>query len=365
MLASLAPADERQVYARNALPGGRFGGVIAQSLRHPVEKFAFVTAMNLPAAVQRRLAGRPVVRDGQTLAVDTQLMLRLTQIAGEPDPSTLSIEQGRAAMLRQAVLAGGTQKIGSVRTLQVAGLPARLYIPTGAPAVGPLLVFLHGGGFVFGDLASHDSSCRYLAEQAGVRVLAIDYRLAPEAPFPAAYDDAIAAFDWAHEHAAELGADPERIGVGGDSAGGNLAAGVALSARERCAFQLLIYPVTDMDADTESRRMFGEGFYLTTSFIDLAGRSYIPAGVDHHDPRLSPLFADIPGGVAPAYVVTAGFDPLRDEGEAYARRLEEAGVKVEQRRFADQIHGFINVIGAGRTPRAAVTEIAAALKAGL
>ena len=184
-----------------------------ESLRHPVEKFAFVTSMNLPPALQRRLAGRPVVLDGQTLAVDTQLMLRLTALAGEPDPSTLSVEEGRAALLRQAVLAGGTQKIGSVRTLQVGDLPARLYIPTGAPATGPLLVFLHGGGFVFGDLGSHDSSCRYLAEQAGVRLLAIYYRLAPENPFPAAYDDALAAFDWAHEHAAELGADPARIGT--------------------------------------------------------------------------------------------------------------------------------------------------------
>lgn len=336
-----------------------------ESLRHPVEKFAFVTAMNLPARLQRRLAGPPVVVDGQTLAVDTQLMLRLTQLAGEPDPSTMPVPQGRAALLRQTVLAGGAQKIGSVRTLTVAGLPARLYLPTGAPATGPLLVFLHGGGFIFGDLASHDSSCRYLAEQAGVRVLAIDYRLAPEDPFPAAYDDAIAAFDWAHEHAAEIGADPSRIGVGGDSAGGNLAAGVALAARERCAFQLLLYPVVDMTADTESRRLFGEGFYLTTGFIDLAGRCYVPEGVDHRDPRLSPLFAEVPEGVAPAYVATAGFDPLRDEGEAYARKLEEAGVKVELRRFPDQIHGFVNVIGAGRSAKAAVTEIAEALKAGL
>ena len=336
-----------------------------ESLRHPVEKFAFVTALNLPPRLQRRLAGRPIEVDGQTLAVDTQLMLRLTELAGEPDPSTLPVEEGRAALLRQALIGGGAQKIGSVRTITVAGLAARLYLPTGAPATGPLLVFFHGGGFVYGDLNSHDSSCRYLAERAGVRVLAVDYRLAPEHPFPAAYDDALAAFAWAHDHAAELGADPERIGAGGDSAGGNLAAGVALAERERCAFQLLIYPVTDMAANTESRRLFGAGFYLTTSFSDMAARCYIPSGADPHDPRLSPLFAEIPAGVAPAYVVTAGFDPLRDEGEAYARKLEEAGVKVEHRRFADQIHGFLNVLAAGRSAKGAVTEIAAALKAGL
>ena len=336
-----------------------------ESLRHPVEKFAFTTSMNLSPRFQRRLAGRPVVRDGQTLAVDTQLMLRLTQLAGEPDPSTLSIEEGRAALLRQTVLAGGAQKIGSVRTLKVGDLPARLYIPTGAPAFGPLLVFLHGGGFIYGDLASHDSACRLLSEQSGVRVLAIDYRLAPEHPFPAAYDDALEAFDWAHEHATEIGADTARIGVGGDSAGGNLAAGVALVARERCAFQLLLYPVTDMEAQTESRRLFGEGFYLTTSFIDRASVSYVSEGTDPRDPRLSPFHASVPEGVAPAYVATAGFDPLRDEGEAYARKLEDAGVKVELRRFSDQIHGFVNVIGAGHSAKAATLEVAAALKAGL
>jgi len=220
---------------------------LAGAARHAVEKAAFVGAMNLPPHVQRRLAGKPVVLDGQTLAVDTQLMLRLTQLSGEPDPSTLSIPDGRRALARQSALAGGTQRIGAIRSLTVAGLPARLYLPTEAPAVGPLLVFLHGGGFIFGDLDSHDASCRYLAETSGVRVLAIDYRLAPEDPFPAAYDDSVAAFDWAVDHAAELGADPARIGVGGDSAGGNLAAEVALHARERCAFQLLVYPVTQTD----------------------------------------------------------------------------------------------------------------------
>jgi len=336
--------------------------VSRESLRHPVEKFAFTTSMNLSPRFQRRLAGRPIVRDGQTLAVDTQLMLRLTQLAGEPDPSTLSIEEGRAALLRQTVLAGGAQKIGSVRTLKVGDLPARLYIPTGAPAFGPLLVFLHGGGFIYGDLASHDSTCRLLSEQAGVRVLAIDYRLAPEHPFPAAYDDALAAFDWAHEHATEIGADTARIGVGGDSAGGNLAAGVALVARERCAFQLLIYPVTQTDEKTRSRELFAEGFYLTDGFIAVATENYLPAGTDPRDPRHAPLHADIPSGVAPAYVATAGFDPLRDEGEAYAQKLEDAGVKVTLTRFPDQIHGFFNVVGAGHSARAAVTQIAEVLR---
>lgn len=324
----------------------------------------FSTLMSLPAPVQRRLAGAPVVVDGAPLAVDTQLMLLLTKLTGEPDPSTLSIDKGRRALRQQTDLVGGRQPIGSVRDLWAAGLKARLYTPTGAPASGPLLVWLHGGGFVFGDLESADAPCRFLAEQAGVRVLSIDYKLAPEAPFPAAYDDAVAAFTWAVEHADQIGADPARIGVGGDSAGGNLAAGVALAALETCAFQLLVYPATQNGEPTESRSRFAEGFYLTSSFIDLATRSYLPEGTDMRDPRHAPLHAEVPEGVAPAYVATAGFDPLRDEGEAYAQKLSDAGVKVAVRRFEDQIHGFVNVLVA-RSSRAATAEIARAVRDGL
>jgi acetyl esterase len=313
--------------------------------------------------VQRRLAGPPVVIDGGELAVDTQLMLRLTALAGEPDPATLTLAQGRVALTRQATLAGGRQPIGSVQTVETPGGRARLYTPTSAGAHGPLLVFLHGGGFIFGDLDSHDAACRFLAERSGVRVLSVDYRLAPEAPFPAAYDDAVAAFDWAVDHADALSADPVRIGVGGDSAGGNLAAAVALHARERCAFQLLIYPVTTAVAETASRDTFATGFYLTSTFIDAAARSY--AVPDPKDPRMAVLHADVPDGIAPAYVATAGFDPLRDEGELYAQRLRDAGVKVELKRYAGQIHGFLNVLGAGHSAKAAVTEIAGVLRASL
>ena len=329
----------------------------------PVKRPAFTTALNLPAPVQRRLVGKPVTYDGQTLAVDTQIMLALMKVSGEPDPSTLPIPKGRVALLRQSQLGGGRQEIGSVRELWAAGLKARLYVPEGASGNAPLLVFLHGGGFIFGDLDSHDAPCRLLASESGVKVLSIDYRLAPESPFPAAYDDSVAAFRWAVEHAAELGADPARIGVGGDSAGGNLAAGVALAVGEDCAFQLLIYPVTQSEANTRSREDLSEGFYLTSDFIAAATNNYLPEGIDRRDPRHAPLYAEIPAtGIAPAYVATAGFDPLRDEGEAYAAKLDEAGVKVVHRRFADQIHGFLNVIGAGRTSRAAVLEIAQVLR---
>lgn len=331
----------------------------------PVKRLAFVSIMNLPIPVQRRLAGKPVRIDGQTLAPDIQLMLRLEELLHEPDPSSLPIPEGRVALTRSAVLAGGNQPIGAIEHITVAGMRARLYLPKAAPATGPLLVFLHGGGFIFGDLDSHDATCRFLAERSGVRILAIDYRLAPEAPFPAAYDDAVAAFEWAVEHAAELGADPARIGVGGDSAGGNLAGEVALAVREKCAFQLLVYPVTQSSEETVSRKLFAEGFYLTTSFIESATSNYFPEGTDLEDPRHALLHAEIPSGVAPAYVATAGFDPLRDEGEAYARKLEEAGVKVTLKRYPDLIHSFFNIVGAGHSARAAVAELAEVLRTSL
>jgi acetyl esterase len=335
-----------------------------------LERLSLRAAMALPEPVQRSLGGRRVVRDGQTLAADLRLMLLMQQLAREPGPETLPVDEGRRAVLHQSAMVGGSQTIGAVRDLPVGDRPGRLYVPSGdaASSPGPLLVFFHGGGWVYGDLDSHDPSCRFLAERSGVRVLAVDYRLAPDHPFPAAYEDCLAAYRWVVDHAEELGGDPERLAVGGDSAGGCLAASTALAAAEDglpLAFQLLVYPGTDMRGGTESRAMFGEGFYLTTGFIDLARGLYTPDPDTHDDPRVSPLLAKVPDGLAPAYVATAGFDPLRDEGEAYARKLAEAGVEVELRRFPDQIHGFFNLVGVGRSSRAAMAEIAAKLRAAL
>jgi acetyl esterase len=324
--------------------------------------------LGLPERVQRALAGRRLVREGQTLATDVHLMLRLMEVTREPSLGALPIPEGRRLLLRQAALAGGLQPIGAVRDLEVAGRPGRLYVPEDSPAVGPLLVFLHGGGWVLGDLESHDPVCRFLAERAQVRVLAVDYRLAPEHPFPAAYDDCLAAFRWAVDHGTELGADLGRLAVGGDSAGGTLAASVAIAAaceRLPLAFQLLVYPGTDMRGGTESRAMYNEGLVLDQQLMDLAKHSYLPDPEHVVDPRASPLLADVPDGLAPAYVATAGFDPLRDEGEAYARRLAGAGVGVELRRFPDQLHGFLQMVGVGRTSRAAVSEVADRLRAAL
>jgi acetyl esterase len=324
--------------------------------------------------VQRRLAGRPVILDGQTLDPETQWMLRLEKLARTPATETLPTREARKALLRQALLVGGSQPIGEVRELEVPGadgkLPARLYVPktsTETTQGDPLLFFVHGGGMMYGDLDSHDALCRFLAERAGVRVLSVDYRLAPEHPYPAAVDDCWASFQWVAENADQLGVDPDRIAVGGDSAGGYLSAVTAVLAAEAgipVKFQLLLYPVTNMAERSESRRLFGEGFFLTTEFMDLAETSYLTDTHDRRDPRISVYFTEkFPEDLAPAFVATAGFDPLRDEGEAYARLLADAGVKVEMKRYPGFIHGFATIVGVGRSNRAAAAEIAAKLKA--
>jgi acetyl esterase len=349
--------------------------VDVQRVTERVKAQLFARAMSLPPGVTRRLAGRPTRIDGLELSPQTQLMLRLQRLARERGPETYpAVERGRAALLRQAAMVGGTQPVGAVRERTVRGaegpLRARLYVPqalldrpSGRPARDPMLVFFHGGGMVYGDLDSHDAVCRFLCEQAGVRVLAVDYRLAPEHPFPAGVDDAWAAYEWVHSNARDYAADPDRLAVGGDSAGAYLAAATAIRAAERgvpLAYQLLVYPVTDFGGGTESRRLFGEDLYLTTEFMDAATEHYL-RGHDLRDPRASVLYADLPAGLAPAYVATAGFDPLRDEGEAFARRLEEAGVPVVAKRFAGEIHGFANILSVDGTPRQAMAELAAAL----
>ena len=341
-----------------------------------VEAATFRRLIGLPRPLMRRLAGRPVVVDGQTLDLETQWMLRLKELAREAGVESLPIAQGRTALARQTALVGGRQPIGEVRDIDVPGadgaMAARLYVPRsriGDPSPSPLLVFMHGGGFIYGDLESHDPVCRVLAERADVRVLALDYRLCPEHRFPAAVDDCWTAYQWVAEHAEQLGADPDHLGVGGDSAGGCLATVVALRAAGAgvpCRHQLLVYPVTDLVNASESRKLFSSGFYLTQEFMDLATGSYLVSADERHHPDVSPALSEkVPDGLAPALVVTAGFDPLRDEGEAWARTLADAGVDVRLKRYAGFIHGFFCVVGVGRTQRAAVAEIAALLKAAL
>jgi acetyl esterase len=279
--------------------------------------------------------------------------------------------------MRQAVrvVEGPRIPLPSVREMSIAGaegpLRARLYQPEEAAeeASGPLLVYYHGGGWVRGDLDTHDQPCRLLAKSSGVSVLSVDYRLAPEYPFPAAVDDALAAFRDALARAAELGVDPGRIAVGGDSAGGHLAAVTAqLAAADdgfAPAFQLLIYPATDSAEVAASRVTFAEGFVLTKEEMDWYEERFLSPTQDRRDPRVSPLWAQDLSNLPPGLVVTAGFDPLRDEGEAYARRLREAGVPTLLRRHAGYVHGFIHSLALGSGAREALAEIGGVLRGAL
>jgi acetyl esterase len=256
------------------------------------------------------------------------------------------------------------------RDLQVDGaagkIGARLYTPAGAPATTPGLVYFHGGGFVIGDLETHDGHCRRLASYSGFRVLAVDYRLAPEHPFPASHDDALAATKWAFDHAAEIGFDPKKIAVGGDSAGGNLAASIAIDLKadpaHRLAYQMLFYPGIWPDEETESRKRM-DGPVLTRAAMEWFEKSLAALGHPHaHRAMLGS--ADV-AGAAPALVVTAGYDPLQDEGRDYAKRLNAAGVKAQHIHYADLVHDFYIMGDVSPAIDAAAHEAADALKAAM
>ena len=225
-------------------------------------------------------------------------------------------------------------------------LPVRVFRP--GPADGlPLLLWFHGGGWVTGNLDTHDQLGRLLADEVGAVVVSVDYRLAPEAKFPAAADDCLAAYTWALAHADEVGADPGRIAIGGDSAGGNLAAVVALDARERGLpqprLQLLVYPVTDYEFDSTSMIDNAKGYFLEAESMRWFWDHYARTPADFVDPRYSPMRASDLSGLAPAVVVTAEYDPLRDQGEAYGRRLRDAQVRTQTVRADGLIHGFFGM----------------------
>ncbi len=305
--------------------------------------------------------------DGDTLAPEVQLSLALLERRGEPPPEALSPEEARQVRRRlAAVYSGKPSEVGVVHDLLIDGaitLRVRHYAPSEPGGPRPLLVYYHGGGFTYGDLDTHDEVCRILCRHAGAHVLAVDYRLAPEHLFPAAVEDARAALGWAYANASQLGADPRRIGVAGDSAGGNLAAVVAqLAARDggpAPVLQLLIYPVTDFTTRRRSRELYGEGFLLTNAEMDWFETNYLgAAGAEASDPRASPLLAADLSGLAPAFIVTASFDPLRDEGEDYASALSNAGTPTLLRRFPGFIHAFIGATGVSRSCHDALVEIA-------
>ncbi|MCW5891990.1 MAG: alpha/beta hydrolase [bacterium] len=307
------------------------------------------------------------------MALDPQAKQLLDQMAamGTPPLESLPVADARLLMESMRGLMGEPEPIAHVEDRTVPGpggtIPARLYRPAGDAPL-PLLVYYHGGGWVLGGLESHDGVCRSLANQAGCAVLSIDYRLAPEHRYPAAADDCYAALVWAAANAAALGADPTRLAIGGDSAGGNLTAVTAIQARDRggprVRLQLLVYPVTDHSYDTASYAENADGYFLTKAAMVWFWNHYL-GGDAGTAATASPLRAADLAGLPPALVITAEFDPLRDEGESYARRLREAGVPTTLTRYDGMIHGFFTMgplLGQGAR---AVAESAAALRAAL
>jgi acetyl esterase len=273
------------------------------------------------------------------------------------------------AVSRARTLQGRPVALARVEEMKIPGpageIPIRVYWPEEDGPL-PALVFYHGGGWVIGNLDTSDSLCRMLSKKASVVVVSVDYRLAPEHPFPAAVDDSYAALVWVSRNAGSLGVDPSRVAVGGGSAGGNLTAAVALMARDRggpaLAYQVMIYPATNLlYLDTDSHRDFAEGYGLTREHVEFFRDRYLPEVADRSSPYASPLLAESLEGLPPAIVITAGFDVLRDEGGLYAERLEAAGVPAIHANFPSMIHGFVSMDRVFGEAEEAIDEAVAAL----
>jgi len=364
---------------RGGRPGLYDRRLRARNERWPLPGRLLSSLVSHPELVLSALGQRtPVERDGRVLNRGVQALLALSgalerasaRSGSSPDP--LAHRDVFDATTRM-IMPSRTDVHVTGRRIPGAdgapGIPVRIYrrfgVGIGRPHHRPsAITYFHGGGWVVGNLVSHDASCRLLAAVTGCVVVAVDYRLAPEYPFPAAVEDAVAAYAWVQASHAELGTAPGRVGVMGDSAGGNLAAVVALSTRDgevpAPVAQGLVYPALDAHLDTASMRAMGEGFFLTREAMEAFRAHYVPDVSDWDDWRASPLLSADKEGVAPALVVTAGFDPLRDDGAGYAEALGSAGVPVEYRCYDDMVHGFF---GMGVVPDclALATEVCAAM----
>ena len=331
-------------------------------------------AMPLFSEAAKRFLTRAVTIDGNTLDPTLQLSLTSLKLSGEEGLTARDdVEYSRQRIRRLAAeIDRNPVPVGAVTELSIPGpagpITGRLYRPDNVE-VDALFMYIHGGGWVVGDLETHDNVCRLICRDAGIHVLSVDYRLAPEHPAPAAFDDVYAAYRWAVEHGAELGTRPGVVAVGGDSAGGNLATILSRVARDDGAppaLQLLIYPATDLRGGTRSRALFARGYFLTAHDMEWCSGLYLGnSELDVTDPRVSPLLATDLAGLPRAIVVTAGFDPLRDEGEAYAHVMREAGVTVDLRRMPSLIHAFANYAPLGGGSATAMAEITSALRAHL
>lgn len=309
------------------------------------------------------------------MPLDPQARAYLDKLAALKLPGfhQMPVAEARSVFRAMRAVAGRAEPVGAVADLFVPGpvpIPLRAYTPAeGRGGPRPALVYFHGGGWVLGDVGSVDGICRRLANASGCVVISVDYRLSPEHKFPGPLSDCFEAVWHVFDEPETFGVDRRRIAVGGDSAGGNLAAAVALKARDRgdlpLAFQLLIYPITDHAFDTPSYRENAEGFGLTREMMAWYWDRYLASPEDGRSPLASPLRAPDLSGLPPALVITAGFDVLRDEGEAYAARLREAGVPVALSRYGGMIHGFLQMADGFDRARAAVREAGDALRAAL
>lgn len=328
----------------------------------------------LPPRALRALAGAPICSpEGFVLDPQVQVIVRMSDVLGHGDWSTQGVQRARRSMdvssqILQARPEGALAVHDEVVRVDGGVIRVRVYRPAEATGPLPVIVFYHGGGFVLGSLQSHDGECRALALGVNALVLAVDYRLAPEHKFPVPVNDGAAAYRWAAEKAPSLGGDPTRMAVAGDSAGGNLAAVVARDMRDhpfKPVFQLLVYPATDMTRSMPSHKHFEKGFFLVKSSIDWFLDSYLGGPDEVTHPRASPLLAGNHEGLAPALVVTAGFDPLRDEGRAYAEALADAGVRAVHRCYEGQVHGFFSMSAGVDSARVAFDDMVDALRAAL
>jgi len=284
----------------------------------------------------------------------------------------LPVEEARLMSAGLSNFGGPEEPVAEVQNRTVPGpagpIAVRVYRPVVKETL-PALIYFHGGGFVICSLDTHDRECRNLANASGCAVISVDYRLAPENKYPSAVEDAYAATQYVAEHAAEFGIDPQRIGVGGDSAGGNLATVVATLARDRggppLKFQLLIYPLVDFADNSPSMQEYAKDYFLTRESMDWFTDCYLPNRAAAREPSASPANAEDVRGLPPAMILTAEFDPLRDQGEAYARKLQSAGVAVELKRYDGMIHAFFSFPGVIDIAKAATADAASALRRGL
>ena len=312
------------------------------------------------------MMSKPVMRS-ERLHPEVRALLEMMDAQGAPPLEAEDPIEARNGRLEPMKMLGGEpDALGRVEDLSIPGpggdLPVRVYASEHG-GIRPALVYFHGGGWVLGNLDTHDAVCRALAKESGAVVISVDYRLSPEHKFPSAVEDAHAATLWVAANAERLGIDARRIAVGGDSAGGNMATVVALRFRDAggpaLASQVLFYPVTDLSSlETASHRELGDGYFLTGAAMDWFRGHYL-ASIDHKShPEVSPLLAPDLSGLPPALVITAEFDPLRDEGEAYAQRLQQAGVPVTATRYPGMIHGFVSMRGVLSGGRQAIQEAA-------